>query len=80
VVNAAGEKLSKQTLAAPVSDHAPVAALLAALAFLGQNPPQALAHASLREVWAWALANWSPARVPHRLQAPAPAGAFRPEG
>jgi len=78
VVNAAGEKLSKQTLAAPVSEFESVAALVAALTFLGQNPPQALGRASLREVWAWALAHWSLARVPRRLKAPAPAGAFAP--
>jgi glutamyl-Q tRNA(Asp) synthetase len=76
VVNAAGEKLSKQTLATPVGDHAPEAALLAALAFLGQNPPQALTRASLREVWRWAFEHWSRARVPRRLQAPAPVGDF----
>ncbi len=76
VVNAAGEKLSKQTLASPVTDYAPTHALLAALAFLGQNPPQALRGAPLREVWQWALAHWSLAAVPRRLQAPAPTGVF----
>ncbi|MCK0509483.1 tRNA glutamyl-Q(34) synthetase GluQRS [Aromatoleum anaerobium] len=72
VVNAAGEKLSKQTLAAPVAALPPARALLAALAFLGQNPPPALGHASLREIWEWAAAHWSLADVPRQLQAQAP--------
>lgn len=73
VVNAAGEKLSKQTLAAPVAALPPARALLAALAFLGQNPPPALARASLRDIWKWAVAHWSIADVPQQLQAEAPA-------
>lgn len=64
VVNAAGEKLSKQTLATAVDDWRPEAVLLAALTFLGQNPPLDLNHATLRDVHEWALAHWSLARVP----------------
>uniref|UniRef100_A0ABX1N762 Glutamyl-Q tRNA(Asp) synthetase n=1 Tax=Aromatoleum buckelii TaxID=200254 RepID=A0ABX1N762_9RHOO len=71
VVNAAGEKLSKQTLAAPVTALPPARALLAALAFLGQNPPSALGRASLREIWKWAVTHWSLADVPRQLQAEA---------
>jgi glutamyl-Q tRNA(Asp) synthetase len=63
--NAAGEKLSKQTLA-PALDAAHAAANLhAALAFLGQRPPPELARFSVGEVWAWAEAHWSLAGVPH---------------
>lgn len=72
VVNAAGEKLSKQTLAAPVAALPPARALAAALAFLGQNPPPALGRASLREIWKWAVTHWSLADVPRQLQAEAP--------
>jgi len=72
VVNAAGEKLSKQTLAAPVAALPPARALLAALAFLGQNPPPALDRASSREIWKWAVTHWSLADVPRQLQAEAP--------
>ncbi len=74
VINAAGEKLSKQTLAAAVDTVPPEAALLAALAFLGQNPPDELAGAPLAELWRWAIANWSLARVPATRQALLPQG------
>ncbi|WIM04737.1 MAG: tRNA glutamyl-Q(34) synthetase GluQRS [Candidatus Nitricoxidivorans perseverans] len=61
-VNAAGEKLSKQTGAAPLDPADP--ALVAALGFLGQKPPGDLARASVAEIWAWARAHWTLARVP----------------
>jgi glutamyl-Q tRNA(Asp) synthetase len=72
VVNAAGEKLSKQTLAAPVDAWPPAGALLAALAFLGQNPPAGLVRATPAEIFGWAVANWSLARVPRVRQAALP--------
>lgn len=70
--NAAGEKLSKQTLARAIDAHPPGAALAAALDFLGQRPPAGLAQAPVREVWNWALANWTLADVPRRRHAAAP--------
>lgn len=63
-VNVSGEKLSKQTLAAPLDRATPVPALVAALTFLGQSPPRELARATLADVWAWARTNWSMTRVP----------------
>ncbi|PTD95614.1 tRNA glutamyl-Q(34) synthetase GluQRS [Pseudothauera lacus] len=69
--NAAGEKLSKQTLATAVDTLPAAAALVAALRFLGQNPPTALAHATLDEVWQWARAHWTLAAVPRVRQQPA---------
>ena len=58
VTNTAGEKLSKQTLA-PALDVAKAAySLVRALQFLGQPAPEALAHAPVREVWAWAREHW----------------------
>ena len=75
-VNDAGEKLSKQTLAKglPVLDErARVSTLLAALNFLGQDPPQALGSAPQAEVWAWAKSEWSLARVPSKRHLPLPA-------
>lgn len=63
-VNAAGEKLSKQTLAAPLDLLRPAASVVAALDFLGQAPPADLAAAGLDAVWSWARANWRLARVP----------------
>jgi len=71
-VNAAGEKLSKQTLAAPLDAAQPLPALVAALSFLGQQPPRGLASATVRELWDWAMRNWSLAHVPRAATAPAP--------
>jgi glutamyl-Q tRNA(Asp) synthetase len=62
-VNAAGEKLSKQTLATPVDTAQPVATLLRVLDFLRQQPPAELAHASLEAVWDWAIRNWDESRL-----------------
>lgn len=70
--NAAGEKLSKQTLARAVDAHPPAAALVAALRFLGQAPPAGLDRAALTEVWSWALHHWRLAAVPRCRHAPAP--------
>lgn len=74
VVNALGEKLSKQTLAPPLDPGRPAPALVAALEFLGQAPPAALARADVAEVWRWALAHWDPARLPRVRAAPMPPG------
>jgi glutamyl-Q tRNA(Asp) synthetase len=69
-VNAAGEKLSKQTFAAPIDAANPQSALAAALEFLGQHPPREFTRASVREIWDWALKNWNLARVPRTATAP----------
>ncbi len=71
--NPAGEKLSKQTLARAVEGQAPARLLVDALGFLGQCPPEALAGASLAQVWDWALQHWDLARVPRLRSLPAPA-------
>ncbi|MCC6472940.1 MAG: tRNA glutamyl-Q(34) synthetase GluQRS [Burkholderiales bacterium] len=63
-LNAAGEKLSKQTLAEAIDPSHPAPALAAALAFLGQSPPPELARARARDLRDWALAHWSLERVP----------------
>jgi glutamyl-Q tRNA(Asp) synthetase len=72
-VNATGEKLSKQTFAAPVDPARPQPALVAALEFLGQRPPAGLARGGVREIWDWALKNWRLDKVPRVMAAPAPA-------
>ena len=65
-VNGAGEKLSKQTYAEPVT-HAPaVPLILGALEFLGQQPPAELADADLEALMRWAIANWRMDRVPRQ--------------
>jgi glutamyl-Q tRNA(Asp) synthetase len=59
-VNAAGEKLSKQTRAAPVAYNGPAAALCAALDFLKQYPPAELGREGKGDILQWAVANWRP--------------------
>jgi glutamyl-Q tRNA(Asp) synthetase len=71
-VNAAGEKLSKQTFAAPVSARDPLPALVSALSFLGQQPPGELARATIGQLWDWAIGNWRLDRVPRAMTAQAP--------
>ncbi|SNR74631.1 glutamyl-Q tRNA(Asp) synthetase [Methylobacillus rhizosphaerae] len=68
--NAAGEKLSKQTLAKPLNSRYKVADLWRVLTFLGQSPPDELYHQSLSEVWQWALQHWQPARIPRQRAIP----------
>ncbi len=65
-VNAAGEKLSKQTLAPALDPQAGAADLLRALRFLGQGVPDELARAQLKEIWDWAFAHWDLGKVPGR--------------
>lgn len=59
---ASGDKLSKQTGAAPLSPK-PLPSLLRAWSFLGQQDlPEA--PRSVEEFWAWARSNWKTARLP----------------
>lgn len=67
-VDAAGNKLSKQTGAKPLGAGEPSRQLHAALLFLGQNAPDELAHAPLKEIWGWAVENWSPDAIPKMPQ------------
>ncbi|SCZ49349.1 tRNA glutamyl-Q(34) synthetase GluQRS [Thiohalomonas denitrificans] len=64
VVNAAGEKLSKQTFAGPLDPATPLPALVRALSFLGQHPPAELLRVSLEEFWHWAIEQWEPNHIP----------------
>lgn len=63
-VNARGEKLSKQTGAAPLDALDPVPALVRALAFLGHAVPAEAAPGSVGDFWRWATAAWRRERVP----------------
>ena len=64
LANLAGEKLSKQTFAAPLQIDNPVHSIWSALQFLGQRPPELLLNAALDELWAWAIAHWQLGRIP----------------
>jgi glutamyl-Q tRNA(Asp) synthetase len=57
-VNGTGEKLSKQTHAAPLDLSRPTSVLWQALHHLQQSPPQSLLHASIDDVWSWASEHW----------------------
>ncbi len=72
-VNAAGEKLSKQTLAPALDPQRSQAAMLAGLRFLGQSPPDDLIGAGARELLAWASSHWNPALIPRARVLTAPA-------
>jgi len=65
-VNAAGEKLSKQTLAPAVDVSRPGDILLAAWTFLGQEAPGKDRPAGPDEFWSWAAARWDLRRVPRQ--------------
>ncbi len=62
VLDAAGDKLSKQTLAAPLDTADPLPALLRAARFLDMEAGAAVG--SLGDFWCWARLNWRLARLP----------------
>lgn len=64
VVNAQGEKLSKQTGAAAISPADAVPLLHHALRLLGQEPPADALTGELEALWRWAIAYWRPETVP----------------
>jgi glutamyl-Q tRNA(Asp) synthetase len=64
VLNARGEKLSKQTLAAPLDPAHPVPALLRVLEFLGQDVPPEPESGHLDAFWRWAVTHWDATRIP----------------
>lgn len=58
IVNAAGQKLSKQTGARPVSADRADRVALALLRCLGLEPPATLEGAHPTEIWRWAIPRW----------------------
>ena len=58
VVNAEGQKLSKQTLATALPEDNPAATLVAALQFLQQAPPKDADRWPLAQLWQWAFEHW----------------------
>jgi glutamyl-Q tRNA(Asp) synthetase len=70
VVNAKGEKLSKQTRATPINASTPIPLLIMVLGLLGQNPPPELIDADIDSFWKWTMENWRTERIPRKaLQA-----------
>lgn len=58
-----GDKLSKLTGAAAIPLDRARETLVAALRTLHQAPPEALADATIDEIWAWARAHWAIGRL-----------------
>ena len=58
VVNADGQKLSKQTGAPPIDRSEPHRAAATVLEILGARIPAELLGARPRELWGWAATNW----------------------
>ncbi len=71
-IDAAGQKLSKQTRAPALPDDDPLAALVAAWHFLDQVPPPR-DLGTVAAFWSWAIAHWSHTRLPPVPMLPAPA-------
>ena len=69
-LNADGEKLSKQTRAAPLP-HDPLPALLAAWRFLDQPAPMAV-PTTVARFWEYARSHWNASRLPPVSMLPAP--------
>ncbi|KQT41754.1 MULTISPECIES: tRNA glutamyl-Q(34) synthetase GluQRS [unclassified Methylophilus] len=60
VLNADGQKLSKQTLAESLPKDEVIATLLKAFRFLPNFPTHPQAFKTLPDLWQWALDNWQP--------------------
>jgi len=71
-VDRSGEKLSKQTKAAPVDPARPLRALQAVLRFLNQATEAESEPTTLDELWRHAILRWDLQRVGPRLTGPAP--------
>lgn len=66
MVNADGQKLSKQTLAKSINAETSTALVFEALRFLGQRPPADIKNATLEDIWSWAVANWQLDKIPQQ--------------
>jgi glutamyl-Q tRNA(Asp) synthetase len=60
-------KLAKSRRSVQVSADSPLPQLLAVFSLLGLAPPAELHSAAIHEAWTWAMAQWSAAKVPRRL-------------
>ena len=66
-----GEKLSKQTGAAPLNLRQAGETAWRVLALLGQAPPADLRGARPADIWAWGAANWRPQQLAGTRSIPA---------
>ncbi|MCW8919546.1 MAG: tRNA glutamyl-Q(34) synthetase GluQRS [Gammaproteobacteria bacterium] len=70
VLNARGEKLSKQTFAPALDETRPLPALWQGLAFLGQRPIPELLQGDISSFWRWAVEHWHRDLIPRKLDSP----------
>lgn len=66
IVDAHGQKLSKQSYAEAVDRHDAKTLLFDALVLLRQHPPPVLRGAPISELLNWAIAHWNPAALQNR--------------
>jgi glutamyl-Q tRNA(Asp) synthetase len=59
-----GRKLSKSEGAARLNPDRPSKSLYIALEHLGQQPPAELEHATITDIWQWAVENWDTDQIP----------------
>ena len=64
IVNALGQKLSKQHFAEPINLENAPSLLVSALQFLGMTPPSSLIGAAPASLMAWGTEHWDIQRVP----------------
>ena len=58
-----GYKLSKQNKAPAINNKKPQPALIAALSYLGQQPPEELLFESVENILQWAITHWSISKI-----------------
>jgi glutamyl-Q tRNA(Asp) synthetase len=61
-VDASGFKLSKSEDAPGLAAARPAVQLVAALGFLGQEPPPELSRGRITDLWGWAVLHWQPGK------------------
>lgn len=66
LLDANGNKLSKQNHAKPIDNSTAAANLQHCLKLLGQDPPLPLESASAEETIEWAVVSWNPQRIPRK--------------
>ena len=68
IVNSKGQKLSKQTGAAPVDNTDTTNIAVKVLNYLGLQAPKELIGSQPKELWNWAIKNWDPKILNNKKQ------------
>lgn len=63
-----GYKLSKQNKAPAINNQNPQPALISALHYLGQNPPEELRFESVESIIKWAINHWSMRKIAQKKE------------